>query len=310
MAVRQAVYTSGRQRFNGQVLGVAQRTGQDLIEVSSTPNCRPSHEVINGKIFSISGQDRRYPKWTADLEALTHDYNCGNSIAIYHEGMERVFSDPLEGTGYSVEEARKAYSKQRRYENQIRKQKRTVEALKAAGLETREANAQLNALRHRLKKHIEDNSAILRRERHREQLYDSAQRMKNAKRIVPTPVPKKPSVSKVANVSGNAFEKAVQTVAAKGTGATVFAETSGIQRKSIGAADIEAAYSAYKQKHAIEVKGQEFAIIRSAFNNEYWVKHKDMRYSTVVVHSVNGYYEYTVRVFDYDMFVIIDKERI
>ena len=310
MAVRQAVYTSGRQRFNGQVLDVAQRTGQDLIEVSSTPNCRPSHEVINGKIFSISGQDRRSPKWTADLEALTHDYNCGHSIAIYHEGMERVFSDPLEGTGYSVEEARKAYAKQRRYESQIRKQKRTVEALKAAGLETREANAQLNALRHRLKKHIEDNSAILRRERHREQLYDSAQRMKNAKRIVPTPAPKKPSVSKVANVSGNAFEKAVQTVAAKGTGATVFAETSGIQRKSIGAADIEAAYSAYKQKHAIEVKGQEFAIIRSAFNNEYWVKHKDMRYSTVVVHSVDGYYEYTVRVFDYDMFVIIDKERI
>ena len=310
VAVRQAVYTSGRQRFNGQVLGVAQRTGQDLIEVSSTPNCRPSHEVINGKIFSISGQDRRCPKWTADLEALTHDYNCGHSIAIYHEGMERVFSDPLEGTGYSVEEARKAYAKQRRYESQIRKQKRTVEALKAAGLETREANAQLNALRHRLKKHIEDNSAILRRERHREQLYDSAQRMKNAKRIVPTPAPKKPSVSKVANVSGNAFEKVVQTVAAKGTGATVFAETSGIQRKSIGAADIEAAYSAYKQKHAIEVKGQEFAIIRSAFNNEYWVKHKDMRYSTVVVHSVDGYYEYTVRVFDYDMFVIIDKERI
>ena len=134
--------------------------------------------------------------------------------------------------------------------------------------------------------------------------------MKNAKRIVPTPAPKKPSASKVANVSGNAFEKVVQTVAAKGTGATVFAETSGIQRKSIGAADIEAAYSAYKQKHAIEVKGQEFAIIRSAFNNEYWVKHKDMRYSTVVVHSVDGYYEYTVRVFDYDMFVIIDKERI
>lgn len=185
VAVRQAVYTSGRQRFNGHVLGVAQRTGQDLIEVSSTPNCRPSHEVINGKIFSISGQDRRYPKWTADLEALTHDYNCGHSVAIYHEGMERVFSDPLEGTGYSVEEARKAYAKQRRYENQIRKQKRTVEALKAAGLETREANAQLNALRRRLKKHIEDNSAILRRERHREQLYDSAQRMK--KKLVKRP---------------------------------------------------------------------------------------------------------------------------
>ncbi len=178
VAVRQAVYTSGRQRFNGQVLGIAQRTGQDLIEVSSTPNCRPSHEVINGKIFSLSGQDSRYPKWTADLEALTHDYNCGHSVAIYHEGHERVFSNPLEGTGYTVEEARKAFSKQRAYENEIRKQKRVVETLKAAGLDTREANAKLNTLRHRLQRHIDANNKILRRERHREQLYDSAQRMK------------------------------------------------------------------------------------------------------------------------------------
>lgn len=200
VAVRQAVYTSGRQRFNGQVLGIAQRTGQDLIEVSSTPNCRPSHEVINGKIFSLSGQDSRYPKWTADLEALTHDYNCGHSVAIYHEGHERVFSDPLEGTGYTVEEARKAFSKQRAYENQIRKQKRVVETLKAAGLDTREANAKLNTLRHRLQRHIDANNKILRRERHREQLYDSAQRMKKLAKM-----PVAPKLSKNAGAISGAL---------------------------------------------------------------------------------------------------------
>ena len=180
VAVRQAVYTSGRQRFNGQVLAVAQRTGQDLIEVNGTPNCRPSHEAINGQVFSISGLDPRYKKWTPDLEALTHDYNCGHRIAIYHESLGSVFRDPLEGTGYTLEEARKAFSKQRAYENQIRKQKRVVEALNAAGLDASEVNAKLNATRHRLRQHIEANSKILHRERHREQLYDSAARMKTA----------------------------------------------------------------------------------------------------------------------------------
>lgn len=38
--------------------------------------------------------------------------------------------------------------------------------------------ARLSTLRYRLQRHIDDNSKILRRERHREQLYDSAQRMK------------------------------------------------------------------------------------------------------------------------------------
>lgn len=191
VAVRQAVYTSGRQRFNGQVLGVAQRTGQDLIEVNSTPNCRPSHEVINGGVFSISGLNPKYRRWTGDMQALLSDYNCGHEIAIYYPDSGSVFTDPLKGTGYTLEQARKAFAKQRRYENEIRKQKRVVEALKAGGMDTTEANAKLNATRHRLKKHIDENSAILRRERHREQLYDSAQRMKN--RSFPPPSPKAPS---------------------------------------------------------------------------------------------------------------------
>ena len=297
MAVRQAVYTSGRQRFNGQVLGVAQRTGQDLIEVSGTPNCRPSHEAINGKIFSISGQDRRYPKWTADLEALTHDYNCGHSIAIYHEGMERVFSDPLEGTGYSVEEARKAYAKQRRYESQIRKQKRTVEALKAAGLETREANAQLNALRHRLKKHIEDNSAILRRERHREQLYDSAQRMKKK-------LAKVPATPKIAHVSGSAFETAVQKVAARGAGATVITSGKTIEHESIGAAKTKKKFKGPK------LSKREQAILFKELRRYYKARLKGNGIVEYSCETVNGSYLYTVLVEGEDKFHVLRRRKI
>lgn len=194
VAVRQAVYTSGRQRFNGQVKDIALKTGKDLVEVNSTANCRPSHEAINGKIFSLSGSDPRYPKMTSDLEALFHDYNCGHQWAIYHEGLERVFEDPLEGTGYTVEEARAAVGKQRRYENSIRKQKRVVEALKAAGQETTDANRRLSALQRRLREHIEANKAVCRRERHREQLYDTARRMRAV-------AGKKPTRRKVTNKS-------------------------------------------------------------------------------------------------------------
>lgn len=211
VAVRQAVYTSGRQRFNGQVKDIALKTGKDLIEVNSTANCRPSHEAINGKIFSLSGSDPRYPKMTSDLEALFHDYNCGHQWAIYHEGLERVFEDPLEGTGYTVEEARAAVGKQRRYENSIRKQKRVVEALKAAGQETADANRRLSALQRRLREHIEANKAVCRRERHREQLYDTARRMKKKARKAARKA--ETLAAKVARVDGgNASKKTIDKV--------------------------------------------------------------------------------------------------
>ncbi len=300
VAVRQAVYTSGRQRFNGQVLGIAQRTGQDLIEVSSTPNCRPSHEVINGKIFSLSGQDSRYPKWTADLEALTHDYNCGHSVAIYHEGHERVFSDPLEGTGYSIEEARKAYAKQRRYENEIRKQKRVMDTLKAAGLETREANARLNVLRHRLQKHIDANSKILRRERHREQLYDSAQRMKKQLKAVSA----KPSTPKIANVGGNAFEAAVKKVVAKGGGATVITSARTVEHESIGAAKIS------REFNVPRLSKQEKAILFSELRRYYETRLKGKGIVEYDCETVNGAYRYTILVEDRDNFRVLRRRKI
>lgn len=309
VAVRQAVYTSGRQRFNDQVLAVAQRTGQDLIEVSGTKNCRPSHEFMNEKIFSLSGTDFRYPKWMPEINDRLHDFNCGHSLAIYHESLGRVFKDPLEGTGYTLEEARKAVSKQRAYENQIRKQKRVVEALNAAGLDASEANAKLNATRHRLRQHIEANSKILHRERHREQLYDSAARMKKAKRVVPPPAPKKPSAPKVASVSGNALEKAVQTVAAKGAGATVVVEAGVTQYNSIGATD---AYGSYKKrrKNEIWLGTQEYAIVNSVIEERYDRHYKGAKYATVIAETVGGAYIYDFEIVERGVYIFTKKRKI
>lgn len=305
VAVRQAVYTSGTQRFNNQVLGVAMRTGRDLIEINETPNCRPSHEVINGKIFSISGMDYRFPKWTPDLEALTHDYNCGHEIAIYHEELGSVFTDPLEGTGYTIEEARKAFAKQRRYENEIRKQKRVVEALKAGGMDTTEANAKLNATRHRLKKHIDENSAILRRERHREQLYDSAQRMKNAGKFVP---PKAPPAVKVIQKTGDAFADAVAKTSAKGAGYTAIATARSAERPSIGAA--KRGYELSKKAKAIRLSEQELAIVKSAINFRFEKKYAGAEFGTIDCETVGGAYTYIFRIIEKDEYVFLRRVKI
>ena len=208
--------------------------GDVFVRINSTANCRPSHEAINGKIFSLSGSDPRYPKMTSDLEALFHDYNCGHQWAIYHEGLERVFEDPLDGTGYTVEEARAAVGKQRRYENSIRKQKRVVEALKAAGQETTDANRRLSTLQRRLREHIEANSAVCRRERHREQLYDTAQRMKKKARKAARKA-NVLSIGKAGNIPSNSMKVVgwVNTADEREVAKTIDAVIEGIKGKEV-----------------------------------------------------------------------------
>ena len=178
VGIRRAVYTAGRTRLNDQTLAVAAETRHDLIEVSETRNCRPSHELINGKVFSISGADPKYPKWDSACDACLHDYNCGHSIRIYNERIGKSFSNAMARSDQgTLEERRELVTRQRALENRIRKQKRTVDALKAAGQDTKPANARLNATRAQLRDLIAANPKVLYRDRHREAVYDSAQRM-------------------------------------------------------------------------------------------------------------------------------------
>lgn len=178
VGIRRAVYTAGRSRLNDQTMAVAAETRHDLIEVSETRNCRPSHELINGKVFSLSGADPKYPKWDSACDACLHDYNCGHSIRIYNERIGKSFSNAMARSDQgTLEERRELVTRQRALENRIRKQKRTVDALKAAGQDTKPANARLNATRAQLRDLIAANPKVLYRDRHREAVYDSAQRM-------------------------------------------------------------------------------------------------------------------------------------
>lgn len=196
VGIRRAVVNAGKARRNQHVLDIAREAGRDLIEVSSTVNCRETHEAIDGKVFSLSGTNPDYEAWSLDLEELLSEPNCGHQVAIYDEtvGGSR-FNDPLEGTGYSLEEARALTTAQRKLENDVRKAKRVERDQRAladaarspeeaaAALErARKARAKVNAKQAQIRKLVEDNKPVLARQRHRETLYDSAQRMKKRRK--------------------------------------------------------------------------------------------------------------------------------
>lgn len=81
-----------------------------------------------------------------------------------------MFSDPLEGTGCTRDEAHRAVGRQRSLENDIRKLKRRRNALEDAGLDIGNTEALIRERQAELRAHIAENSAILRRERWREQV--------------------------------------------------------------------------------------------------------------------------------------------
>lgn len=133
--------------------------------------------------------------------------------------------------------------------------------------------------------------------------------MKKAKQVTPPPAPKKPSAPKVASVSGNAIEKAVQTVAARNVGATTIVETSTTQYISVGAAD---AYGSYKKRRENEIwlKPQEYAIVNSAINNAYESCYEGAKYAQIEVETVGGAYIYTFEIIEKNDYIFLGRDKI
>lgn len=107
--------------------------GVDLVLVSSHLGARPSHQVWQGKVYSRSGADGRYPQFDRATGYGTVTglcgANCRHNFGPYFEGMENPFDD------YDKEENLKAYDaeqKQRGMERAIRKNKRMLENYKTA----------------------------------------------------------------------------------------------------------------------------------------------------------------------------------
>lgn len=104
--------------------------GIDLVLVSSHMGARPSHQVWQGKVYSRSGNSKKYPDFVSSTGYGTGDglcgWNCRHNFSPYYEGMENPFEH------YNKKENNELYEKtqkQRMMERSIRKTKRKAEVL-------------------------------------------------------------------------------------------------------------------------------------------------------------------------------------
>lgn len=123
--------------------------GQDLVEVSEHWGARPSHQVWQGKIYSRSGKNKKYPPFKechyGEADGLC-GVNCRHTFHPFFEGISEPTKwqkepEPKEygGKMYSYYDATQ---KQRAMERQIRSTKREIEAMRSIGGDTSELESQ------------------------------------------------------------------------------------------------------------------------------------------------------------------------
>ena len=141
-AVRRALTTAVNQSCAKLQLANCDMLGTDLVETTAHIGARPSHAVWQGKVFSRSGSNSKYPNFEESTGYGTGaglcGWNCRHSFFPYFEG----YSKPAYDMGkFDSEENAKLYEveqKQRRYERMVRETKREVATLEA-GLDAAES---------------------------------------------------------------------------------------------------------------------------------------------------------------------------
>lgn len=154
-AVRRAVVTGVNQTSAELQLELADELGCDLVEVSAHAGARPEHAAWQGKIFSRSGEDKKYPPFRQSTGYGTGaglcGWNCRHTFGPYIEGSPPVWTEEklaelntpkYEYDGKKLTEY-EAQQIQRHNERQIRRWKREYIAMEAAGLDTSEASAKI-----------------------------------------------------------------------------------------------------------------------------------------------------------------------
>lgn len=160
VAVRRAVVTGANQTAMRTQETLADELGVDLVEVTAHGGARPAHAKWQGKVFGRKGKVTIDGVTYEDLKTATGygradglgGVNCRHSFHPYVHGTSRAYSDmdlkeidkkkiKYNGEEYSEYEASQI---QRSIEREIRKNKRTVQALEAGG---QDASAERKALR-------------------------------------------------------------------------------------------------------------------------------------------------------------------
>lgn len=143
VAVRRAALTGVGQTTGEMQLALAEEMGSDLVEVTAHNGARPSHMQWQGKVYSISGKDPKYPDFYKSTGYGTgaglKGWNCRHDFFPFFEDSEpaytqeelaefenkRVTYNGAEMTEYE------ASQKQRAYERRIRATKRELSGLDA-----------------------------------------------------------------------------------------------------------------------------------------------------------------------------------
>ncbi len=146
VAVRRAVLT-GVSQMTGQIaLHNAAELGTDVVEVDAHAGARPDHAVWQGRWFSLSGKDKRYPLLSQATGYGTvtglKGANCRHDFypvipgidepAYTEEELRNIDPPPVtvDGKTYTYYEAEQ---RQREIERAIRKTKRQIIAAQASG---------------------------------------------------------------------------------------------------------------------------------------------------------------------------------
>ena len=158
-AVRRAVVTGANQTAMKTQEVLADELEVDLVEVTAHGGARPSHAKWQGQVFSRKGRVTIDGVTYEDLTKATGygradglgGVNCRHNFHPYVPGAPRAWSDEelkaleekkITYNGEKLTEY-EASQVQRGIEREIRKHKRTVEALEAAGLDSSEERKKL-----------------------------------------------------------------------------------------------------------------------------------------------------------------------
>lgn len=151
-AARMCVRTSCHQLSGGILMHHCEIMGTDLVEVSAHMGARPEHAKWQGKIYSISGKNKKYPNFSicgyGRADGLCGPY-CRHRMYPYFEGISQPNNwpkdpEPLKyhGRTYTYYDATQ---QQRKMERDIRASRRELEATNAIGGDTKELEARIRS---------------------------------------------------------------------------------------------------------------------------------------------------------------------
>lgn len=164
VAVRRAIVTGINQTAGDMQLARAEDVDSKFVETTAHAGARPEHEVWQGKVFKLHGEEPGYPNFYEVTGYGTGPglcgYNCRHNFSPFYPGLSTpAYSDEMlaeyaakdylyNGKKYTEYEVSQM---QRYYERARRKWKREYLMQEAAGLDTTEASVKMRSYMEKLK---------------------------------------------------------------------------------------------------------------------------------------------------------------